>query len=332
MSSTGSRSALALGRPLPRTPHKATAAHASADSRVVPTEPPLALLAAIFPDFTPAALKELCAGGRVVDYPARVTLCRAGDTENRFYVVVDGRVDAYKLVEGELIFINHMERGGHFGEIALLLDLPRTATIMTAEPSRIFEVDRNVFGSVVRAHSEAAIALSQLVIKRFLAQEEKHLVEIARLKKHFVPRPPKVFVSYARADLDFVTRLVNNLLKHQIDVWLDVYRLNPGKSWARQVGEALDSCHVMLLVLSPASVASGNVEDEWNYYLDRKKAAVTIVHEPCEIPYRLSKFQYIDFHSGDYDLAVARLVATLNTQIVVRRGAKDDEAGPVNGG
>jgi hypothetical protein len=111
------------------------------------------------------------------------------------------------------------------------------------------------------------MALSRTVLRRFLAQEEKHLVEIARLKRSDAPRA-RVFLSYARTDSAFATRLANQLLKQGIDVWLDVFRIQPGRSWARQIGEALDSCNALLLVLSPASVASENVEDEWNYYLD----------------------------------------------------------------
>jgi len=139
-------------------------------------------------------------------------------------------------------------------------------------------------------------------------------MEIARLKRRDVP-PPKVFVSYARTDEAFATRLVNNLLKQQINVWLDSFRIEAGRSWARQIGEALDKCQVMLLVLSPASVASENVDDEWNYWLDQKKPIVAVRHQPCKVPYRLSKLQHVNFHETDYDQALARVVATLNTLI-----------------
>jgi hypothetical protein len=150
------------------------------------------------------------------------------------------------------------------------------------------------------------------VIGRFLLQEEKQLTEIARLKKRSAT-PAKVFMSYARQDQIFVSRLANNLLKHDIDIWLDLYRIEPGKSWARQIGEALDDCQIMLLALSPAAAESENVDDEWNYFLDQKKKIVSVLHQPCKVPYRLSKLQYVDFDTTDFDKALARLVATLNT-------------------
>lgn len=270
------------------------------------------VLAQLFPKLSPEARDGFRRAARLEQVPAQVTLCHEGEIEDRFYIIISGRVEVYKLLEGQRLFINEMARGAHFGDIALLLDVPRTATIITAEPTQVCIIDRDIFAHFIKTNPEIVVALSQLTIRRFLVQEEKQLMEIARLKKRDVP-PPTVFLSYARPDEAFATRLANNLLKQQIDVWLDVYRLEPGKSWARQISEALDACQIMLLVLSPTSVASENVDDEWNYYLDQKKPTVAVLHQPCKLPYRLSKLHYINFHETDYDQAMARVVATLNT-------------------
>jgi hypothetical protein len=245
-------------------------------------------------------------------HPAQVTICDEGKVEDCFYVVLSGRVDVYKVLEGQRLLVNSLNAGTHFGDIALLLDQPRSASIVTAERTEILSIDRSTFNQLIHANADILVALSQMVIRRFLLQEEKQLTEIARLKKKD-SAPAKVFLSYASGDREFATRLSNNLLKYNVDLWLDIYRVDPGKSWARQIGEALDTCEVMLLILSPTSVASENVEDEWNYFLDRKKPAVSILLEPCKVPYRLSKLHYIDFHTSDFDQAVARVVATLNT-------------------
>jgi CRP-like cAMP-binding protein len=276
------------------------------------TTPAEDILAQLFPTLSAKSLAGLQHEARREKHAEQVTLCREGEIEDSFYIIVSGRVDVYKLLEGQMLFVNHLIPGAHFGDIALLLDVPRTATIITAEPTCVIRIDRATLAAFMQRHPEIVVALSRMIIKRFLSQEEKQLMEIARLKKRDVP-PPKIFLSYARADQAFATRLANNLLKQQIDVWLDTYRLDAGKSWARQIGDALDQCQVMLLVLSPTSVDSDNVEDEWNYYLDLKKPVVVVRHVPCKVPYRLSKLEYIDFHAADYDQALARLAATLNT-------------------
>lgn len=269
-------------------------------------------LAEILPQIPETALADLESQARVQSYPAEVTLCHEGDVGQAFFLLLEGRVDVFKMLEGQRLHINQLEVGAHFGELALLLDRPRTATIITAEPTTVLEIDRAIFAGLLRTNPEVVVGLSQLALRRMLAQNEKHLMEIARLKKRGAP-PGRVFISYARADAPFATRLANSLLKQNFDVWLDLYRLSPGRSWARQIGEALDACQVMVVVLSPRSVASENVEDEWNYYLDQRKQTVCVRVEPCKVPYRLSKLQYVDFHESDYDQALARIAATLNT-------------------
>ena len=270
------------------------------------------ILAELFPQLSPSHLAGLQRGVAFEEHPPQVTLCHESEIEDSFYIIVTGRVEVLKLLEGQMLLINQLGPGAHFGDIALLLDVPRTATIITAEPTRVLRISRSALQQFTRTEPEIVVALSRMIIKRFLAQEEKQLTEIARLKKRDVP-PPRVFVSYARADQPFVTRLTNHLLRQQLNVWLDIYRIEAARSWARQIGEALDASQIMLFVLSPTSVASENAEDEWNYYLDQKKPVVVVRHLPCKIPYRLSKLEYIDFHGTDYDQALARLAATLNT-------------------
>jgi CRP-like cAMP-binding protein len=272
------------------------------------------VLRELFPRLSTSALEVLAGAASFREVPPQVTLCHEGEVEESFYIIISGCVDVYKVLAGQRLLVNELRPGAHFGDIALLLDQPRSATIITAAPSQLLVIDRKTFAHFVATNPQIVVALSQMVIKRFLVQETKQLLEIARLKKRDTP-PPKVFLSYARSDEAFVTRLANNLLKQHIDVWIDGYRIDPGKSWARQIGEALDQCGIMLLVLSPAGVASENVEDEWNYYLDQKKPVVSVLHQPCKVPYRLSKLQHVSFHETDYDDAVARVVATLNTML-----------------
>ncbi len=276
------------------------------------TEKTIKLLRQIFPTLSTSALERLHGSALRRTYPPLVTLCHEDEIEHCFYIIVEGMVDVFKCLEGQRLLVNQLRAGEHFGDLAMLLDRPRTATIVTAETTTVLEIEREIFTEFLQTKPEIVVALSQVLLQRFLMQQERHLLEIARLKKRDTP-PPKVFVSYARTDSVFATRLSNSLIKNNIDLWLDVYRLEPARSWARQIGEALDACHTMIVVLSPTSVCSENVDDEWNYYLDQKKPLVVALHHPCKVPYRLSKLQYIDFHDTCFDQAVARIVATLNT-------------------
>ncbi|MEP7287692.1 MAG: SUMF1/EgtB/PvdO family nonheme iron enzyme [Chloroflexota bacterium] len=117
----------------------------------------------------------------------------------------------------------------------------------------------------------------------------------------------KLFISYSRTDEAFVRRLAAHLDNLGVDIWLDVEDIPAGMKWSTAIQEGLRSCDLMLLILSPDSMASINVEDEWQYYLDRKKPIIPILLRPADIHFQLTRIQYIDFHKQPYDQAVEKL-------------------------
>jgi hypothetical protein len=74
----------------------------------------------------------------------------------------------------------------------------------------------------------------------------------------------------------------------------------------------------MLVVLSPAAVASNNVMDEVAFALDEGKTVIPVLREECRIPFRLRRVQYIDFKS-DYPAGLEALLRTLVPEHPVSR-------------
>ena len=109
------------------------------------------------PLFEPLSLvaKEHLAGRltRLHVEPGDVVV-QAGDTGDRFYVVGSGELEITNGANGSA------QSGDFFGEIALLRDVPRTATVRAVSPSELFALDRDDFlaaltHSAVRAAGEA---------------------------------------------------------------------------------------------------------------------------------------------------------------------------------
>lgn len=270
------------------------------------------VLRGIFPQLEPEIIERLLENAAVRHYPEQTRLCHEGEIENTFYVLLDGQADIYRHPEGDPILVDYLRAGQCFGELALILDTPRSGDVIVSEAVTVLEIAREAFDRISAEHPEVLRTVTRLVIERMLKQEEHRLIQLSRQQKERLSRP-RIFVSYSRHDYPFVARLAAHLKEHHFNVWLDVFEMQAGKSWARQIGEALDSSRLMLLVLSPDSLESGNVEDEWNYFLDKKKPIVPILYRPCEIPYRLFKLQYVDFTSLSYGSALAQLIANLNT-------------------
>ncbi len=121
---------------------------------------------------------------------------------------------------------------------------------------------------------------------------------------------PKVFFSYSRADSVFVLRLAKDLRSEGVDLWIDQLDIAAGERWDRAIEDALGAAPCLLVVLSPASVASNNVMDEVSLAFDERKKIVPVLARECTIPFRLRRLQHIDF-TADYDGALDAVLRAL---------------------
>jgi MFS family permease len=121
------------------------------DYEVVPP-PQLELIdrVAIFAPLSLVAKERIASHLIPVDAAAGDVVIRAGDNGDRFYIVDDGRL-TIETAAG----VGCAERGDFFGEIALLRDVPRTATVRADTDARLFALDRHDFLAVVTGHSAA---------------------------------------------------------------------------------------------------------------------------------------------------------------------------------
>ena len=120
----------------------------------------------------------------------------------------------------------------------------------------------------------------------------------------------RLFFSYSRADAEFVLRMAGDLRVAGIDLWLDQEDIPPGERWDRAVEDAMKSAPTLLVVLSRVSVASQNVLDEISYGLEAGKRIIPVLHQECDIPFRLRRLQYVDF-TVSYEKALAQLVKAI---------------------
>jgi predicted MFS family arabinose efflux permease len=118
----------------------------------------------VFAPLSLPALEQLAAHLRPVAVAPGTAVVREGDPGDDFYVVEDG---ALAVTVGGLPR-PPIHPGGFFGEIALLRDTPRTATVTATSDCRLLALGREQFLAAVTGHAESAAA-ADLVVSRRLA-------------------------------------------------------------------------------------------------------------------------------------------------------------------
>jgi CRP-like cAMP-binding protein len=112
----------------------------------------------LFRDISPTELDALLAHLEALTFQTGEAVIHQGDRADRFYIVRSGRL----TVERDGAVLAHLGPGEAFGEIALLLDVPRTATITASEPTSLLALDAQHFRDVLASYLGRAPELQRL--------------------------------------------------------------------------------------------------------------------------------------------------------------------------
>lgn len=106
------------------------------------------------------------------------------------------------------------------------------------------------------------------------------------------------FVSYSSGDRATAMQIVAALNDRGVDTWIDTEDIAVGAEWEMAIDTALAACGRLLILISPASMASKHVLDELAYAQDYlKKDVIPVMIEECVLPRRLFRIQYADLRN-----------------------------------
>jgi MFS family permease len=134
------------------------------DERAVVPERELELLRSLplFAPLPPATLEHLARSLVPVEASTGTEVTRQGDVGDRFYLVDKGELGV--TIDGEVA--STLGPGDHFGEIALLRDVPRTATVTARTDASLLALERDEFVSAVTGHPASLEAADAVVAAR----------------------------------------------------------------------------------------------------------------------------------------------------------------------
>jgi signal transduction histidine kinase len=195
----------------------------------------LELLKRTFPTISPGDLIYLATLARPKTYPANTILCREGEYEMVLYLISQGSVVITKrLNEREDMILRHAGSGDYFGEMAIISDAPRSATVTTTEETSVLEIEREAFLKVLGQNVELALSMVRMVFDRLRANDrmaiddlreayetleklDKAKLDFIEVTAHELRTPLTVMRGYASMMLTDPTIRDNQVLKEMVE-------------------------------------------------------------------------------------------------------------------
>lgn len=120
----------------------------------------------LFLSLDDAALESLAAGAERLHLRGGEVLLREGDPPDALYVVASGRLQALVTAEGVETIVGEIGRGEVVGEMGILADETRSATVVALRDSNLLRFSRERFVKFLHDHPEALFSVSRLLIQR----------------------------------------------------------------------------------------------------------------------------------------------------------------------
>jgi signal transduction histidine kinase len=117
-----------------------------------------------FRDLSDAEIQQIRQVCHPIQFDAGQIILEEGSSPNRFYIVMEGAVEVWKdhrSPDRSLLAV--YGPGQFFGEIALIDDLPRSATVASREPVRLYYINQEDFKSILVANGRIALSISRAV-------------------------------------------------------------------------------------------------------------------------------------------------------------------------
>lgn len=175
------------------------------------TVPTRQILEKAFPGIRSTQIDEIIASGRIIDYPEGAILCHEGVQESIFYIILSGQVQVTKqLHNNQDRMLKHLGPGGFFGEMAILHDAPRTATVTAVEPTSVLEIHKDSFNGLIEESNTVSLAIVREVSRR-LRENDEMAIEDLRVKARELAEAYQQLAEEEFARSAFLTNIAHEL-------------------------------------------------------------------------------------------------------------------------
>ncbi len=173
-----------------------------APSRIIPRA---------FPGIRPDEIEELIANSQVQSYVPGAILCRENEIEDRFYMILEGEVEVAKVINNnESRLLKTLGPGDFFGEMALIHNAPRAATVTAKSTLTTLELDKAAFDRVLHKSTSVALAMVSEISNR-LRQNDQMAVDDLRMRASELAEAYQKLAQQELARREFLTSVAHEL-------------------------------------------------------------------------------------------------------------------------
>ena len=173
-----------------------------APSRIIPRA---------FPGIKAPEIEELIAFSKVRAYPPSSVLCRENALEDRFYTILEGEVEVTKVINNSQVrLLKTLGPGDFFGEMALIHNAPRAATVTSKTALTTLELDKAAFDRVLHNSSSIAMAMVSEISNR-LRSNDQLAVDDLRMRASELAEAYQKLAEQELARREFLTNVAHEL-------------------------------------------------------------------------------------------------------------------------
>lgn len=164
-----------------------------------------------FPGIPEGEANQLISKGRISHYPAGTILCLEGRTEDVFYILLQGEVKVTKAIDqDDDRLLKYLSPGDFFGEMGLIHDAPRAASVTSTIESTVLEINKEGFQDVLEESSTVSLAMVREVSRR-LRENDEMAIEDLRLKAGELAEAYQKLAELDLARREFLTTIAHEL-------------------------------------------------------------------------------------------------------------------------
>ncbi|VAV96550.1 cAMP-binding proteins - catabolite gene activator and regulatory subunit of cAMP-dependent protein kinases [hydrothermal vent metagenome] len=120
----------------------------------------------LFAQLDPAKLKLLAFASERMTFLPGQDLCKQGDVGDAAYVIISGEADILVNQDGNEIVVAQVGENAVIGEIAVLCEVPRTATVRATTKLQTLKIDKETFLRLIREFPDMGIEIMRELAER----------------------------------------------------------------------------------------------------------------------------------------------------------------------